>query len=246
MKHKAVITYYKEPFESSDAYQSCVKNLNSKFEIVIIVNGVSSDEVYSFETHGKKVTVYQFKENHGLRAFQRLSLHDTDQDFVLLLNPDCKFGDVFTSFLDAAIQENTYDVIVPSLTCREKHISPFKKFNHDTCFYVYAYTCVRSAILSKVNQIPDHFFVDGIDYFLSLEFKRLNAHIRKIDVTIEHNLAVATDFQTLSHFRKNLIIESERQLLNLVFATQPVKKFVMKNIFIFRLKVMMFFKSLKS
>lgn len=162
-----------------------------------------------------------------------------------MLNPDCKFDDVFSSFLDEAIKENTYDVIVPNLTCRGKHISPFKKFNHGTRFYVYAYTCVRGAILSKVNKIPDHFFVDGIDYFLSLEFERLNARIRKIDVTIEHNLAVAINFKTLSRFRKNLIIESESQLLNLVFVSQPVKKFYMKIIYIFRLKIIMFYKSLK-
>lgn len=246
MKHKAVIIYYKEPFKSSDAYKSCVKNLNSSFEIVIIVNGVSSDEVYNFETHEKKVTVYKFKENHGLRAFQHLSLHNTDQDFVLLLNPDCKFDKVFSSFLDDAIKENSYDVIVPSLTCKEKQISPFRKFNHITHFYVYAFTCVRGAILSKVSKVPDHFFVDGVDYFLSLEFERLNARIRKIDVTIEHNLAVATNFNTLSRFRKNLIIESESQLLNLLFESQPVKKFCMKIIYIFRLKIIMFYKSLKG
>lgn len=246
MKHKAVITYYKEPFKSSDAYQSCVKNLNSYFEIVIIVNGVSSDEVYNFETHGKKVTVYQFKENHGLRAFQHLSLHNTDQDFVLLLNPDCKFDDVFVSAILDSIIENNCDVIVPRLTCGAKQISPFKKFNHITHFYIYAFTCVRASILSKVNEVPDHFFVDGVDYFLSREFERLNARIQKINTTLEHNLAVATNFSTLSRFRKNLIIESEIQLLNLLFSDQPIKKFYMKVIHILRLKFIMFYKLLKS
>lgn len=246
MKHKAIITFYKEPFQKSNAYESCQKYLSNNFEIIIIINGSVSNEVYKYHDGNKRVTVYECSENYGLRAFQKLNLCYTDQDFVLLLNPDCKFDQEFVIALSDAIEEDKCDVIVPELTCRGSHISPFKKFNCMNDFYIYAFTCVRGNILYKLEDVPDYFFVDGIDYFLSLEFVRLDLKIRNIGVTLEHNLAIAVDYKKLSSFRKKLIIESEKKLVDLLFENQPFKRFYIKKIYILRLKLAMHYKSLKS
>lgn len=216
MENRVIIICYKEDFQVSDAFLTSRKHLGRDFEIVIINNASGKDEVRSMRCDDKVITIYDFKDNYGLKAYQMLP-KSTNDGYTILLNPDCSISREYIAQLERSIRAGVADVIVPRLTCKGRTISPFRRYNIRFDFYIFAFCCVRNDFLERIDEIPDYFFVDGVDYFLSMEFRRLGAFITSLDIELEHDLSVLSNFASLSDFRKSLIIRSELALIEKLF-----------------------------
>ncbi len=206
---------YQESFEDSPLYKSLNDlpiELKLSFKVFNFYN--SSDKNVRIEL--SEYTEQFSTENGGLALGYNTGMDYfkaySEVDFLLFLNSDCHLSaDILEQYSNLTTQSSA-DFYYPSLVCRNRLISPFKKpgFNYD--FYIIAWTLVRKSKLKDFN-FDMRYWLDGIDYDFSVWFHEHELVGEQMQATFNHDLSVLSSYKDTPDWRILNIYKTEKLFL---------------------------------
>lgn len=147
--------------------------------------------------------------NAGLRHLGARTI-----DAVLFLNADAQVPAWYLEWLLTQLAvDPAHDAFAPTLRSRSLQVSPFRKRGIGYPFYIIGYLCLRRSAFTDSLEFPAEFWLDGIDYWLSVRMHEAGLRTRIDPRTINHNLSVSDQFRSLPAWRYRNILASERRFL---------------------------------
>ena len=224
---------YKESIISSDLYTSLLKITDEIPHNFIFYNYCNSfttkhenglfQEEYS-ETNGGLALGY----NKGLQFFKKKNV-----SHILFLNSDCIVDlKILKTYVEKSYLD--FDYFYPNLYSKNRRISPFRKISFSFDFVIIGWLMVENNIIQKIK-FPKKYWLDGIDYFLSLELSKIKAIGYNLNHNIKHNLSISDEYKNTPDWRILNIYISEKQFISnkLVFSYILLKG-VIKSIIYYR------------
>jgi hypothetical protein len=133
---------------------------------------------------------------------------------ALFLNSDADVPDWYIDWLIKSIVDiSDIDAFAPRLVSGRRCISPFHKRGMELDFYIIGYLCLRNGEFLRHLRFSKEFWLDGIDYWLSVKLAEAQLKVHTTDRYILHNLSVSDRFHSLPLSRYQNILLSERRFL---------------------------------
>jgi len=227
---------YKESILSSELYTSGFKIRDEIpcnfifFNYCNSYNIKSANEVFHeeySETNGGLALGY----NKGLDFFKNKNV-----SHILFLNSDCI---VDLKVLKTYVKNSDldFDFFYPKLFSKNKLISPFRKKSFPFDFIIISWLMVKSQTIKKIK-FPKKYWLDGIDYFLSLELFKMKATGYNLDHKIKHNLSISDEYNKTPDWRILNIYMSEKHFnINKLVFSYILLKGVIKSIIYCRFRL---------
>jgi len=219
------VVTYQERFADSNAFASLSRlpqTLLHQLRVVSVCN--STREKFDEESVGRdeRCTAFAYREilrkdNPGLAGGYNSGLAEVLRDSpnaVLFLNADADLAAWYVEWLlESLTAYPEHNGFAPTLLSRQATVSPFRKRGIPANLYIIGYLCLRNSPFLHQLQFPDEFWLDGIDYWLSVKLAEAGHRIKVNERTIVHNLSVSDQFGTLPSWRYRNILISERRFL---------------------------------
>lgn len=218
------VVSYKERFSSTSAFASLSRLPTSLLQHLVVVsvcNSASPDMEIGVQRQSKEDGLAYSEiardDNPGLAGGYNSGLQvllDADVNAVLFLNADADVTAPYVQWLIESLQDrSTTAGFAPTLTSRNRQVSPFRKRGLSMPFFIIGYLCLRTGPFLRDLKFPPEFWLDGIDYWLSARLAEQGLEIELAPFFINHNLSVSDQFDTLPAWRYRNILISERAFL---------------------------------
>jgi glycosyltransferase involved in cell wall biosynthesis len=149
----------------------------------------------------------------GYNAGLEIALEEAP-DAALFLNADAWVEAWYLSWLlDGLRRQPDREAFAPTLMSGTRCVSPFRKRGMALDFYIIGWLCLRDGPFLRQLRFPDEFWLDGIDYWLSVKMADAGLRVERTERRIAHNLSVSDQFGTLPGWRYRNILVSERRFL---------------------------------
>jgi len=202
---------YKQPFMETELYLSLVHSTYIKDLIIFnFFNGSKFDRIIETDSFTEEETT----KNGGLALGYNKGIdYCRDKvESIVFFNSDCSVtDDIFEAYFNN-LKEKNFNVFVPTLICRNRIISPFKKTGLDYDFYIISWMQMNTNCL-KDYKFSDKYWLDGIDYELS-EWINLNGiKVKIFDKKCTHDLSILDNYKGTPDWRILNIYMSEKNFL---------------------------------
>jgi hypothetical protein len=202
---------YKQPFMETELYLSLVHSTYIKDLIIFnYFNGSKFDRIIETDSFTEEETT----KNGGLALGYNKGIdYCRDKvDSIIFFNSDCSVtDDIFEAYFNN-LKEKNHDVFVPTLICRNRVISPFKKSGFNFDFYIISWMQLYIKCLEGYK-FSDKFWLDGIDYELSEWINLKNLKVKIFEKTCQHDLSILSNYQGTPNWRILNIYTSEKNFL---------------------------------
>lgn len=219
------VVTYKERFAATQAYETLSRlpeTIKQRLHVVSVCNAYASGEGQADMANDEAALPYTEilrADNGGLATGYNTSLPivlEAGASAVLFLNADASVESWYIEWLfDCLRERGDCHGFAPTLTSRGVQVSPFRKRGMTMPFFIIGHLCLRAGPFLRALRFPREFWLDGIDYWLSAELSKAGMRVHVTDRTIEHNLSVSDQFDTLPAWRYRNILLSERTFLKL-------------------------------
>ena len=222
------VVTYKERFSSTTAFASLSRlpeTLRRQLQVVSVCNAASAGMDVDGREQMLAYTEIAREDNPGLAGGYNTGLEvalAARVDAVLFLNADAVVTAAYVEWLIQSLRADSAGAgFAPTLTSKGRQVSPFRKRGLAIPFFIIGYLCLRTGPFLRDLRFPQEFWLDGIDYWLSAKLAERHLHIEPAPFSIEHNLSVSDQFDTLPVWRYRNILVSER-----AFLTQQQRPFL--------------------
>lgn len=199
---------YKQPFNKTRLYKSIIKSKYIKdLHVFNFFNGSQFNRItktdFFLEEDNTDNGGLALGYNKGLDYFR------DKVDSIIFFNSDCSVtDDVFETYFNN-LKEKNFNVFVPTLICKNRIISPFKKTGVDYNFYIISWMQINTHCL-KDYKFSDKYWLDGIDYELSEWIYLKSLKVKIFDKTCRHDLSILSNYQGTPDWRILNIYISEK------------------------------------
>lgn len=217
------VVTYREPFEETSACRSLLalpQALRQRLSVHVSCNGmtkIAGQVPAAFESReyaGLPHRLAMFSSNDGLAGGYNACLADTDfacVSGVLFLNADATVSEPFMQTLIEHHDQDPSVALAPTLISLGRTVSPFHKDGLDARLWIIGYLFLPSGTFLQSLQFPSRYWLDGIDYWLSVEMEKAGLIVRALPLTLSHPLSVSNSFSTLPAWRYANILQTEKR-----------------------------------
>lgn len=215
-----LIVLFKKSPKESETYQSLTNSLinnKNQYEIILFDNTPQKNH-YQFDD--QRVSYYSNGKNNGLPIaynFAARKCIENNKKYLVIFDQDSFVNNPYINNLLKNINLMTEKeaVLVPTIISNSRIVSPFclnyyglANFNTQHIphpnYAINSFSAISIAALQEIGFFDEFYWLDGLDFHFFHKLKKNNFLVKKMDVTVTHNLSL-TENTSIPTWRLNNI-----------------------------------------